>query len=82
MLVLTADISFVGEHNFTDQHRFDQHKSDQQRFDQQRFDQQWFEKQILLKVEIDASCQCGLSTVEKRIVNGVEAEVKNSYQNQ
>ena len=31
---------------------------------------------FFLKVEIDASCQCGVSADDDRIVNGEEAKVK------
>ena len=38
-------------------------------------------QQYYQQVEIDASCQCGLSTVGKRIVNGAEAKVKRIVTN-
>ena len=33
---------------------------------------------FFLKVEIDASCQCGVSADDDRIVNGEEAKVKKT----
>ena len=39
-----------------------------------RVSDSWF----FLKVEIDASCQCGVSADDDRIVNGEEAKVKKT----